>query len=327
MSNLIDYPNGGTIHAEPTPARLVEIEDFGPNPGNLRMQVFAPPARTSRPIIVILHGCQQDADGYSKASGWMQLAVQEGFILLFPGQRRSNNRDGCFQWFDENHIQRGQGEVASIRQMIADAICRFDADPARVFITGLSAGGAMAGAMLATYPEVFAAGAIIAGLPHGTARTLADARASMAGRTRDAKTWGDLVRAASPHRGRWPAVAVWHGMADPVVNPINAGELIRQWTNVHGVGASIPMEDQVGTATRRVWRDQNGRACVTEYSVPGLGHGAPVDDRDPPAPFFLPAGLSSTRRIAQDWGLTAPPRMTAPPPAQDELPKNRRTFL
>ena len=295
--------------AHPTPV-LREVERFGTNPGNLRMFVAAPQggARGRRPLVVVLHGCTQTAAGYDAASGWSRLGARHGFVVVYAEQRRVNNDQTCFSWFRPLDIARTGGEAESIREMVAKATTECGVDVRRVFVCGLSAGGAMACAMLATYPDVFAAGAVIAGLPYGAAASASDAFEAMyGGKVKEARVWGGLVRtAAAGYAGGWPRVAVWQGTADRVVKPINAGELVKQWTNVHGVGAATPVEDEVGPASRRIWRDAAGRACVTEYALAGLGHGAPVADREPPAPFFLPAGLSSTAQIAADFGLTAP---------------------
>ena len=287
---------------------LREIANFGTNPGNLRMWVAASAASRRRsPLVVVLHGCGQTAAGYDSASGWSRLGEEHGFVVVFPEQRRANNEGTCFSWFRPTDIARVGGEVESIRQMVALATTDFGIDVRRVYVCGLSAGGAMAGAMLASYPEIFAGGAIIAGLPYGAAASAGEAFEAMyGGKVKEARVWGTLVRAASAgFAGSWPAVAIWQGSADHVVKPINAGELVKQWTDVHGVGATMPIEDRAGPARRRVWRDGSGRACVTEYTLAGFGHGAPIDDTERPAPFFLPAGLSSTAQIAADFGLTA----------------------
>ena len=193
--------------------------------------------------------------------------------------------------YQPEDVTRGRGEVESIRQMIDRAVTGLGVDAASVFICGLSAGGAMTAAMLAAYPELFAGGAIIAGLPYGAASNVSEALDAMyVGKIKDAPKWGDRVRDASSHAAPWPKVAIWHGTGDSIVKPINAGELVKQWTNVHEVGAEQPEIAQIGTATRRIWRNADGCECVTDYMIPGLGHGVPVDDVDPPAPFFLPAG-------------------------------------
>ena len=291
------------------PLDLREIASFGPNPGDLRMILGVPPSDPGakpRPLVVALHGCTQTAAGYARGAGWADLAIARDFILLLPEQRASNNRQTCFSWFEPGDTRRGDGEVESIRGMIAAAIAEHGADPRRVYVTGLSAGGAMTGAMLAAYPELFAGGAIIAGLPYGSASGVGEAFEAMyTGRIKEARAWGDLVRAASPpdRQSEWPCVSVWHGTGDTVVKPINAGELVKQWTNVHGLGASVPAEDHIGTTVRRVWRNAAKQPAVIEYSIPGLGHGVPVADKVPAAPFFLPANLSSSERICNDWGL------------------------
>ena len=290
-------------------ATLEPVPDFGTNPGALKMYVRVPSrsaaqASSPRPLVVVLHGCTQTAKGYEGGARWGALAERHGFGVLYPAPQGGNNQRGCFNWFADGDTHRGHGEAESIRQMIDHAVAAYAVDTDRIFICGLSAGGAMAGAMLASYPELFAGGAILAGLPYGTASSTSEALESMyMGKVKDAKTWGDLVRAASDHRGPWPSVSVWHGDADATVRPINAGEIVKQWANVHGLGATAPAETRVGDATRRAWHDADDRVCLVAYSVPGLAHGVPVDDIHPPAPFFLPAGIGATWHIANDWGL------------------------
>ena len=303
-----DAPSGeeAVFHSRESEAIARYVEAFGRNPGNLRMMICTPAAPTRlRPLVVALHGCTQTAQGYAASSGWSRLAQGHDFLLLLPEQKRENNQQTCFSWFEPGDTRRGEGEVASIKAMISAAVETFGADPERVFITGLSAGGAMAGAMLATYPEIFAGGAILAGLPFGTASTLSEAFESMStGKIKEPGIWGDAVRAASSHAGAWPPIAIWHGTADRVVKPINAGELVKQWTNLHGVASHTPEEDSTGAVTRRAWRDASERTSVIEYSVRGMGHGVPIDDSTPPAPFFLPVGINSSEQICRDWGLT-----------------------
>ena len=311
MDQIVDGVALKSAHSPAEAVPLREVAHFGANPGNLRMLVAAPPAkRGRRPLVVVLHGCSQTAAGYDAASGWSRLAAEHDFVVLYPEQRRANNDQTCFSWFRPQDIARIGGEAESIREMVAKTTTDLGIDVRRVFVCGLSAGGAMVAAMLATYPEVFAGGAIIAGLPYGAATSAGEAFEAMySGKVKEARVWGGLVRAAcGGHAGSWPSVAIWQGTADRVVKPLNAGELVKQWVEVHGVGAESPSEDRAGPAARRTWRDRAGRACVTEYMLPGLGHGAPIGAADPPAPFFLPAGLSSTAQIAADFGLTTPPK-------------------
>ncbi len=299
------------------PGRLVEVGAFGADPGNLRMLTHRPdrlPA--SAPLVVALHGCLQTAAEFDRGSGWSDCADRHGFALLCPEQRVANNPRGCFNWFEPEDTTRGSGEVASIRGMIERMVADHGLDRRRIFVTGLSAGGAMAAALLATYPELFAGGAIIAGLPYGSAGDVRQALDAMfQGHTRPAKDWGDRVRGASPHAGPWPAVSIWHGTADSTVTPLNAAELAKQWTDVHGLSLEWSVEERARGHLRRVWRSRWGEELVTLNLIDGMVHGAPIDPHaiDPdrrygrPAPFFLDAGISSTDQIARAWGVAKPP--------------------
>ena len=302
----------------PVPSdHLTETTGFGSNPGALRMFTYVPKSlRRLPPLVVVLHGCTQSAAGYDVGAGWSTLADRYGFVLLLPEQTQGNNPKTCFNWFLPGDTSRGRGEAMSIRQMIEKAITVHGVDRARVYVTGLSAGGAMTAVMMATYPEVFAAGAIIAGLPYGTASNVQQAFESMfQGRDRSPKSWGDLVRGASAHAGPWPRVSIWHGDADPTVKPINAESLIRQWTNVHGID-SEPAADKVDGYPRLVWR-RHGVDVVESYTITGMAHGAPLatDAHGGTAgPFLLEAGISSSYHIARFFGVTAEMRATVSAP-------------
>jgi len=133
------------------------------------------------PLVVALHGCTQTADEYDHGTGWSSLSDSLGFAVVYPQQQPANNPMNCFSWFLPGDIARGHGEALSIREMVEHAIATFAADRRKVFVTGLSAGGAMASVMLATYPEVFAGGAIIAGLPYGCASNVQSIRGDVRG--------------------------------------------------------------------------------------------------------------------------------------------------
>ena len=292
---------------------LVDVQGFGSNPGGLRMFAYVPGGLPpGAPLVVALHGCTQTAAGYDAGAGWSRMAERHGFAVLLPEQVRGNNPNTCFNWFQPADTVRGGGEAESIRQGIAHMAAAHRLNPARVFITGLSAGGAMAAAMLATYPEVFAGGAIIAGLPYGAARTMPEAFEAMGGRRHHpARDWGDLVRQASPHRGPWPRIQIWQGDADSTVRPGNAAELVKQWTDVLGLPAAPSVVDRVDTAAHQAWRDASGQVALECFMVPGMGHGTPLHaaaaDLDQslgvPAPYMLDAGISSTWHMARSWGL------------------------
>jgi poly(hydroxyalkanoate) depolymerase family esterase len=296
------------------PARspLAEVEQVGTNPGGLRMFAFVPDnLQQPRALVVVLHGCGQTAAGYDLGAGWSTLAKHCGFALLMPEQQLANNANGCFNWFNPDDTARGQGEAASIQQMIARMSVDHGVDPHRIFVTGLSAGGAMTSVMLATYPEVFAAGAIIAGLPYGVASNVREALTGMHGaQAHSPHDLGELVRHASQHKGRWPKLSVWHGSVDRVVNPANADEIVKQWLDVHELPAAPMSEGLVNGHPHRVWWNADGETVVESYTITNMAHGTPLgladnDNRYGTAgAFLIEAGISSSWLIAKFFGLT-----------------------
>lgn len=301
--------------------RLASLDGFGSNPGNLAAKAYVPEDLPKRsPLVVVLHGCTQTAAGYDLGSGWSHMAQRDGFAVLFPEQQAQNNLNLCFNWFVPQDSKRDQGEPLSIRQMIAAMIERHDIDPDRVFITGLSAGGAMALTMLVTYPEVFRGGAIIAGLPHGSATSIPEAFERMRGQGMpDVHGMADLAREKGGHQGPWPVLSVWHGSADRTVSISNADAIVSQWQALQGIDDKPARVEKGAGHTRHVWVDGEGREVIESYTISGMGHGTPLDTTTEDGlgkagPFMLEAGISSTARIGSFWGITAPVRHEAAAP-------------
>ena len=296
----------------PADSPLLETAEFGSNPGALRMFSFVPDHRAAVPaLVVVLHGCGQTAAGYDLGAGWSTLAKHYGFALLMPQQQSSNNGNGCFNWFNPEDTARDSGEACSIRQMIAQMELDVGIDRRRVFVTGLSAGGAMTSVMLATYPELFAGGAIIAGLPFGVATNMREALSGMyQSPSRPAGELGDLVRNASSHKGPWPKLSVWHGSADRTVNPANADEIVKQWLDVHQLPSAPMSEADVDGYPRQVWWNADGETTVESYTITNMAHGTPlgIGDNDErygaQGAFLIEAGISSSYHIANFFGLT-----------------------
>ena len=309
----------------PRSSHLREVTSFGSNPGNLRMFTYVPKHLAQRAgLVVVLHGCTQSARSYDLGTGWSTLADRYGFAVLLPEQRQSNNGMRCFNWFKAEHFTRESGEPLSMRQMIEWMIANYSIDRDRVYVNGLSAGGAMTSVMLATYPELFAGGAIIAGMPYRCADGLQEALACMSqGCSRPAPELGTLVKTASSHRGPWPKISVWHGAVDNTVNPANAEEVIKQWTDVHGLTSPPSVEITSDDHLYRVWRGPNGDELVEAYTIAGMSHGVPInpqakDGCGATAPFVLDMGISSTHHIARFWGLTEEKQpQVAPAPGRE----------
>ncbi|MCF3642738.1 PHB depolymerase family esterase [Rhizobium sp. TRM95111] len=291
---------------------LAGVEEFGSNPGGLLMFEHVPEGLPAgRPLVLVLHGCRQSAQSYDRAAGWASLAEERGFSVVYAQQREANNQRLCFTWYRPSEVTRDRGELMSIRQMVDSAVLRASSDPARLFVTGLSAGGAMTAAMLANYPELFAGGAVIAGLPFGAARDANRAFEAMASAPeRTAREWGSLVRKVSPRIRRRPQISVWHGTADATVALSNAAAIVEQWRDVYRLPADAFVEKRMKDRRIRIWPDGEGRPLIVYNEIDGLGHGTPVLEGEgggyaaSAEPFMLEAGFSSTIEIAKSWGLT-----------------------
>ncbi|HEV2079301.1 MAG TPA: PHB depolymerase family esterase [Allosphingosinicella sp.] len=305
-------PDFQTKTVQPQSDRLSDLTGLAANPGNLRARYYVPEGlERGAPLVVVLHGCTQSAAAYDLGSGWSTLADRHGFSLLFPEQQRGNNQNLCFNWFEPKDTGRGRGEAASIAAMVERMPALHGSDRGRIFITGLSAGGAMSSVMMARYPELFAGGAVVAGLPFGCASNVSEAFGCMGGRGEmSSAVLGEQLRAASAHKGAWPRISVWHGSADHTVAPANGDAVVSQWLQVHGLPANPSRTEMIEGHTRSVWLGADGRELIEQYIIKGMGHGTPIKPGSgegalgEAGPHMLNAGISSTSRIAQFWGIT-----------------------
>ncbi|MFR9797404.1 PHB depolymerase family esterase [Streptomyces sp. MS06] len=304
-----------TTAAQPaSAASLTQVTSFGSNPGNLSMYEYAPDGlATGRPLVVALHGCTQTASDYHTHSGWAQLADQYGFAVVYPQTSSSNQSLSCFRWYDTSQDTRGHGEALSVKQMVDKAVAQYGSDTGRIYVTGLSAGGAQAANLLADYPDVFAGGAIDSGLPAQCATSSNGTNAcqyNSSGLGLTPQQWGDKVRNSYPgYDGPWPRVAIWQGTADYTVSPVNGDELRDQWTDVRGIGQTASDTQSLpGGTTLSVYDGPDGTPAVELYSISGMGHGLAVDPGSgsgqcgSTGAYFLDY-ICSSSYTAAFWGL------------------------
>lgn len=299
------------LAADPAAAALTRVDSFGSNPGALVMYEYVPAGLPSgRPIVVVLHGCTQQAAAMENA-GWNQLADLHAFTVVYPEQATANNPVRCFNWAgeygDTANLVRGQGENQSIIQMVDKAIATHGGDPSRVYVAGFSSGAAFAAVMLATWPDRFAGGAIMSGLPYRCATTVSGAYSCQSpGVTKTAAQWGDLVRAAHAYGGTRPRVQIWHGSNDATVVPKNRDELVKQWTNVLGLDDTADETETIGQAKRTAYKTAAGAIGVEVYEVTGMGHAVAVGEAGcsgKVAAYFEDRAICSTLRAAKFFGL------------------------
>ena len=234
------------------PLTAAELEEFAfePNPGELLAFIHIPQDLPENPALVVaLHGCLQQASAYDDETGWRELADEINFVLLLPQQQVSNNPLQCFSWMEDDDRVRDGGEAESIRHMVEAAMTQYHIDRSRIFITGLSAGGAMTSVMLATHPDIFAGGAIIGGLPYlcATYSIFASFCLSSGNFWVTAGGWAErVIDAVDFEVKQWPRVSIWNGDSDAVVDPVNAEDLMQQWTGVHDIDREPEIDEEVG---------------------------------------------------------------------------------
>ena len=311
---------------------LTQVTSFGTNPGALRMWKHVPASMPANaPLVVALHGCTQTAAAYAN-TGWNALADVLKFYVIYPETYSSNNQNACFNWFEPGDIARGQGEALSIKQMVDQMKLDHSIDPSRVFVTGLSAGGAMTTVMAATYPDVFAGAAVMAGAPYKCATTMNDAFSCMSpGADKSPSVWRDLVRNAySTYTGAYPRISVWHGTSDAVVKNTNQREIVEQWTAVHGIDLVEDISETVNGYPHKVYKDTAGKALVESYAVTNMGHGTAIDPAfkfpgttlacGTAGAYVLDTDICSTWHVAKFFGLDNSD--TAAPSASISSPLN-----
>jgi len=282
-------------------AELSEVKNFGKNPGSLKMFVYTPKnVKKSAPLVVLLHGCAQSAKQYDDETGFVHMAEKTGAVLLLPEQSSSNNIQSCFNWFEPGDITRGKGEAASIINMVNHLQEKKIASKKRVFISGLSAGGAMSAVMLANYPDKFAGGGLVAGVPFGCARSMFAGFTCMRSVNKTPEQWTSLVKKAFEHRGSYPKVIIFQGTSDPFVSPKNANELLEQWGGLHKASNEELVLDN-NKLVHKTYKNSKGQSKVDVVMLKGMSHGHPID---------MSSGCGSSGQWVIDHGVCAAEMMS-----------------
>ena len=259
-------------------ARFLHGTYSGPA-GSRDYKLFVPgdPAGQARPLVVMLHGCKQDPDDFAAGTRMNELAEELGFLVLYPAQAPRSNVSKCWNWFMPGDQRRGHGEPALLAGMTQEVVAQWQVDPERVYIAGLSAGGAMAAIIGREYPDVFAAVGIHSGLPQGAAHDVVSAFSAMQnGAARDS--------AAVPAGRRSPAapVIVFHGDRDGTVHPSNGADVISALLGdpaARADGSAIEASGSQARAagrdfTRTVYRRRGAGAAEASLAEHWLVHGA-----------------------------------------------------
>jgi poly(hydroxyalkanoate) depolymerase family esterase len=217
---------------------------------------------------MLLHGCDQEAEEFADATRFTAVADRHGIVLVAPEQTFRHHPNRCWRWYEARNQERGRGEPAALAEVAAamvDERARWRIDPRRVYVAGLSAGGAMALVLAATYPDVFAGVGVHSAPPYRSASGAAGAFAAMAAR--------GVVPDPRPGAPPLPPAVIVQGTADRAVAPANGTRIAAQWLAFNGAGplrSRITM-GELGVRTTR-WYERRGRAVLQLWLVDGLGH-------------------------------------------------------
>jgi poly(hydroxyalkanoate) depolymerase family esterase len=224
------------------------------------------------PLVVMLHGCTQDPDDFAAGTRMNALAEEHTFLVAYPAQSGSANMQKCWNWFQPADQRRGQGEPSIIAGITQQVIEDYRVDEGRVYVAGMSAGGAMAAIMGATYPDLYAAVGVHSGLAPGSAHDMPSAFSAM----RQGNPGVPMPTAGSGGHAEIPPTVVFHGDRDGTVHPRNGDRLLANLTA--GDGSSLKVSTRQGRVpdghafTRISYKDRAGRSVVERWNVHGLGH-------------------------------------------------------
>ena len=251
-----------------------------------RYKLYLPPnaaaaadvAAAAIPLVVMLHGCTQNADDFAAGTDMNERARAQGFAVLYPEQSRDANPSRCWNWFKHNHQRRDSGEPGLIASLTRAVIAEHGLDARRVYIAGLSAGGAMAAIVAAVYPDIFAAAGVHSGLPCGAASNVSEALAVM--NTGAASAGGAAMKSArAANEASAPGAAVptivFHGDQDRTVHPRNGEQLVKATLSASDAPAPVVergISPRGQRYTRSRYLDGQGRSVAEHWLLHGAGH-------------------------------------------------------
>lgn len=292
------------------------IREISTEHGQRRYKLFIPGSYNglkALPLVVMLHGCTQDPDDIARGTRMNELADEKSVLVAYPEQPESANPKKCWNWYDPAHQKRDKGEPALISAITRQIMAAYRVDVDRIYVAGLSAGGAMAVAVAFSYPDLYAAVGTHSGIPYGAAKTVVEALAAMQGRSGEAAALASDARAAMGTRARAIPGIVFQGGTDAVVNSRNAEQLVSQLSALRRQTleqkAIAPAEESGVSAEGYHYRHVthgSGNGTVELWLVQELGHawsggssdGTFMDSRGPRATnemlrFFLAHPRSS----------------------------------
>jgi poly(hydroxyalkanoate) depolymerase family esterase len=264
--------------------------------GSRSYRVYVPSSydATPRPLVVMLHGCTQSPDDFARGTRMNELAEEQGFLVAYPAQSQAANVSKCWNWFNVADQQRDRGEPALIAGITREIAHEFAVDPRRVYVAGLSAGGAMAAIMGATYPDLYAAVGVHSGLAPGAANDVPSAFAAMRN--------GGAPSAASATLARGVPTIVFHGDADATVHPLNAEHVAARARGAAREQAHTSAGTSAGgiAYTRTIDADADGRPLLEQWVLHGAGHAWSGGSTS--GSFVEPRGPDASRAMLRFFG-------------------------
>ena len=286
-------------------AAFTPLNEFGDNPGELTASYFATNNKQTN-LVVLLHGCVQNGEKLATQSGFLALAKAHNFTLLLPQQNQNNNIKSCFNWFSEQDTNKNSGETLSIINMINTLKHRLGHQ--NIYIAGLSAGGAMTASLLVHYPDMFDAGAVIAGIPYPCANNLIKAISCMrTGPSQSVQDFVDLISSYNPDKTQyWPKLTVWTGTKDKVVHHSNSQRLAMSWAQLLLPNSTKEAIKRPGFQINQ-WKDEKEIVLVELIEIENSGHGMAINSNvkngGVAADFLLESPLSAAVNIVNFWQI------------------------